>query len=121
MRCGQIALSFRLLDSSEVTLLGSPITLKVLSSNFESHLGCIQTLILCLKALIAHDAFYLLLHCFTIPKLLYLLRTSPSWRVFGLLEKFDGLIHTSLLTVISINISQFAWAQSILPARAGDP
>ena len=100
-------------------MLGSPITLDALPSSFEFKLGCIQTLSLRLETLFAHDAFYLLRHCFSIPKLLYLLRTSPSWRVPGLLEKFDELIHTSLQTITNINISSSAWAQSILPAAKG--
>ena len=84
-----VAPGVRLLDSSEVTLLGSPITLDALPSSFESKLGCIQTLSSRLETLFVHDAFYLLRHCFAIPKLLYLLHTSPSWRVPGLLEKFQ--------------------------------
>ena len=75
-------------------LLGSSITLDALSSSFESKLGCILTLISRLETLFANDAFYLLRRCFAIPKLLYLLCTSPSCRVSGLLEKFDELIHT---------------------------
>ena len=114
-----VAPGVRLLDSSEVTLLGSPITLDALPSSFESKLGCIQTLSSCLETLFAHDAFYLLRHCFAIPKLLYLLCTSPSWRVPGLLETFDELIRTSLQTISNINISSSAWAQSILPAAKG--
>jgi len=95
----------RLLDSSEVTLLGSPIMLDVLPLSFESKLSSIQILTSHLETLFAHDAFYLLRHCFAIPMLLYLLCTSPSWRVSGLLEKFDDLIHTSLQTVTNINTS----------------
>jgi len=65
------SLGVRLLDSSEITLLGSPITLAALPSSFESKLGSIQILISRLENLFAHDAFYLLRHCFAIPKLLY--------------------------------------------------
>ena len=100
-------------------MLGSPITLDALPSSFESKLSGIQTLTLRLEALFAHDGFYLLHYCFAIPKLLYLLHTSPSWRVSGLLEKFDDLICTSLQTVTNIIISSSAWAQSILPAAKG--
>jgi len=110
-----VAPGVRLLDSSEVTLLGSLITLDALPSSFESKLSSIQTLTSCLETLFAHGSFYLLHHCFAIPKLLHLLRISPSWRVSGLLEKFDDLIRTSLQTVTNINISSSAWAQSSLP------
>jgi len=66
-----------------------------------------------------HDAFYLLRHCFAIPKFFYLLCTSPSWRVFWLLEKFDDLIRTSLQTVTNVNINSYAWTQFILPVAKG--
>ena len=69
-----VAPGVRSLGSSEVTLLGSPITLDALPSSFESKFGCIQTLSSRLETLFAHDAFYQLRHCFAIPKLLYLLR-----------------------------------------------
>ena len=107
---------FLLLDSSDIALLGSPITLDALPSSFESKPGCIQTLISCLESLFAHHAFYLLHHCFVIPKLLYLLHTSPSWRVSKLLKKFDKLILSFLQTVTNIQISSSAWA---LPAAKG--
>ena len=100
-------------------MLGFPITLDALPSSFESKFGCNQILSSRLETLFAHDAFYQLRHCFAIPKLIYLLRTSPSWRVPGLLEKFDELIRTSLQTITNINISSSAWAQSILPAAKG--
>ena len=101
-------------------MLGSPITFDALPSSFKSKLGCIQTLISHLETLFTHDAVYLLCHCFSIPKLLYLLRTSPYWRVSGFLEKFDELIRTSLQTVTNINISSSAWVQSILRVVKGD-
>ena len=44
---------------------------------------------------------------------------SPSWRVSGLLEKYDELINISLQTVTNINTSSSASAQSILPAAKG--
>ena len=99
-------------------MLGSPITLDACTTfKFESKLSSIQILTSRLETLFAHDD--LIASLFPIPKLLCLLRTSPSCRVFGLLGKFDDLICTSLQTVTSINISSSAWAQSILPAAKG--
>ena len=56
-----VAPGVRLLDSSEVTLLGSPITLDALPSSFESKLSTIQILSSRLETLFAHDAFYIVL------------------------------------------------------------
>ena len=97
--------------------MGSPITLAALPSSFELKLRCIETLISCLETLFGYDVFYLLRHCFAILNLP--LRTSPSWTVSGLLEKFDELICTSLQSVANIKISSSSWAQPILPAAKG--
>ena len=57
--------------------------------------------------------------CFAIPKLLYLLRTSPSWRILDDLQGFDETIRTCLQRICNINFDQTVWAQSILPTAKG--
>ena len=44
----------------------------------------------------AHYGFYLLKNCFSIPKLLYLLRTSPCFLQIVFLERYDKLLRNSL-------------------------
>lgn len=64
-------------------LLGSPIGGDVsVNSAIESKIHSIQTLGDGLKLLHAHDALTLLQNAFTMPKILYILRTAPC---FGLL------------------------------------
>ena len=114
-----VAPGVHLLDSLDVTLLGSPLLLmhclQVLSPSSAVFRPLHHVLKLCLLMM----PFTYCVTVLPIPKLLYLLRTSPSWRVFGLLEKFNDLICTSLQTVANINISSSAWAWSILPAVLG--
>ena len=73
-----LAPGIRLLDPADVMLLGSPLTIEALSPAFQSKLSTIHTLVSRLEVLFAHDTLCLLCHCFAIPKLLYLLWTSPS-------------------------------------------
>ena len=102
-------------------LLESPLTIEALSPAFQSKLSTIHTLISRLEVLFAHDALYLLCHCFAIPKLLYLLRASPSWRIQSDLQSFDETICTCLQRVCNniINFDSTVWAQSILPIAKG--
>ena len=108
-----------ILDPSEVMLLGSPLTMEALSPAFQSKMSAIRTLVSRLEVLFAHDAFYLLRHCFAIPKLLYLLRTSPSWRILDDLQGFDETIRICLQKICNINFDQTVWAQSTPTAKGG--
>ena len=112
-----------LLDPSEVILLGSnhrsPLTIEALSPAFQSKVSAIHTLISRLGVLLAHDVFYLLRHRFTIPKLLYLLWTSPCWKILNDLEGFDEMIFNSLQNICNIQFDPTVWAQSTLPTARG--
>ena len=44
----------------------------------------------------AHYGFYLLKNCFSLPKLLYFLRTSPCFEAVDLLQQYDSIIRKSL-------------------------
>ena len=72
------------------------LTVEALSPVFQSKLSTIHTLVSRLEVLIAHDALYLLRHCFAIPKLLYLLWISSSWRIQSDLQSFDETIRSYL-------------------------
>ena len=95
------------------------LTIEALSLAFQSKASAIYTLISRLELLFAHNAFYLLCHCFTIPKLLYLLQTSPCWKILNDLEDFDEMICNSLQNVCNIQFDPTVWAQSTLPTAWG--
>ena len=60
-----------------------------------------------LRCLHAHDAIYLLCNCLAIPKLLYLLRTSPSWKARSELEEFDEIVRLSLQSISNVKMNLF--------------
>ena len=70
-----------------------------------------------LKYLCSQDALILLKNAMAIPKLLYLLRTSPCF-LSTLLEDYDSLI-LNTITNNNMDADSPAWLQASLPVRSG--
>ena len=76
----QAAPGLKAVNSDVVFLLGSPIgSLKSIEDAIGEKTEALQTLSKRLPYLHSHDAFCLLKHAFAIPKLLYILRSSPCF------------------------------------------
>jgi hypothetical protein len=73
-----------------------------------------------LTTLHAHDAFYLLIHSFSMPKLLFTLRSAPCF-AYDLLGQYDSVIQASVMSLLNIdlNASSFALKQAALPVSVG--
>ena len=67
----------------------------------------------------AHYAFYLLKNCFTLPNLLYLLRTSACFEELDLLQQYDSTIRKSLSKICNVNVNENRYTQAILPVSKG--
>ena len=82
--------------SHQATLLGAPIgdddkVNEIISVKIDEF----QRLANRLKQLSAHDAFFLLKNCFSLPKLQYILRCAPCYRS-QLLQRYDSSIRDAL-------------------------
>uniref|UniRef100_A0A1X7U8Q8 Uncharacterized protein n=1 Tax=Amphimedon queenslandica TaxID=400682 RepID=A0A1X7U8Q8_AMPQE len=66
-----------------------------------------------------HDAILLVRHSFALPRLLYLLHTSPAF--LSPLSKYDAVLCSVLsdLLNVSINVESPCWTQASLPIRSG--
>ena len=67
----------------------------------------------------AHYGFYLLKNCFSLPKLLYFLRTSPCFEEVDLLQQYDSIIRKSLSKMCNVNFDESSYTQAILPVSKG--
>ena len=67
-----------------------------------------------------HDAYLLLRHSLAIPKLLYLLRTSPCF-LSPSLKIYDDELRATICSSFNIHLteSDSSWIQSILPVNCG--
>ena len=107
-------------DPQSAVLLGAPIggqsaTDDVLSAKLIE----LRRLGERLKLLSAHDAFYLLKNCFSLPKLAYTLRCAPCYQS-DLLSQYDDVIKDTLKAVLNIQLSDpTIWAQAVLPVASG--
>ena len=110
----------RTISCSQATLLGSPI------GDVECINTCILTKIDLLKVmgerlglLCSHDALILLRHCFSLPKVLYTLRTAPCFLSCHL-QSFDDILRSILSLIVNVSLdSDSAWLQASLPVKAG--
>ena len=72
-----------------------------------------------LKNIEAHHAFFPLKSSFSIPKLLYILRSSPCFNYPELLAKYDDILYSSLESICNIRLDTDARKQTSLPAALG--
>ena len=72
-----------------------------------------------LKQLDSHDALFLLKHCLAIPKMTYILRSSPCFKQPEILEQYDGIMRQSLESILNVPLGEEAWSQSSLPVAWG--
>ena len=68
----------------------------------------------------AHYGFFMLKNCFSLPKLLYFLRTCCTcFNHPALLEKYDKTVRDGLSKVCNVNFDDILSAQLALPAEMG--
>ena len=106
-------------DRDQATIFGSPVgnvssTQKVIQVKSRS-LGALESRF---QYLHTQDAFCLLRHALTIPKVLYTLRSSPSF-LSPALQDFHTHLRSLLGTILNIDLSDSAWTQASLPVRTG--
>jgi len=65
-----------------------------------------------------HDYLFLLSNVIAMPRLLYILRTTPCFDSPELLL-YDDLLRNSLAQLINVDVSRSAWMQALFPVRFG--
>ena len=116
-----VAPRLRPVDPHDATLLGSPIgSTDRVDSTIRAKKEALAVLGGRLQHLYAHDALCLLRHVFSLPKMLYTLRTSPCF-LSPELELFDQLQRKLLgsITNIDLFVSDRACTQASLPVWSG--
>ena len=67
----------------------------------------------------AHYGFFMMKNCFSLPKLLYFLRTSTCFNHPALMEKYDKTVRDGLFKVCNVNFYKISSTQMALPAEIG--
>ena len=115
----QIAPTIRSIPSNEAILLGAPLSTAAIGPSFQPKIDALSRLTTRLNFLHTHDALYLLRNCVAIPKLLYLLCTSPTWKRNEDLESFDEIVKLSLQSISNVKMEGAVWQQATLPSSMG--
>ena len=105
---------------SQATLLGSPIGgQECIDHTIAEKVDMLERMGSRLHAVSSHDALLLLWHSFTIPKVLYVLRTAPCFISPVLARFYEPLCHL-LCVILNVPLNDdSAWLQDSLPVRSG--
>ena len=109
----------QVIDPTSASLLGSPIGDTGSTSDAISRkTQLLRTMGERLQYVSAHDALLLLRNSFAIPKLLYLIRSSPSF-LSPKLKDYDDVLRSIVGSVANTCLDDNAWSQASLPVKAG--
>ena len=67
----------------------------------------------------SHPALFLLRDCFSIPKLLYILRSASCYESPDELGKIDGILRKSAVDICNANFDDTGWRIATLPLHFG--
>jgi hypothetical protein len=102
----------------EATLLGSPIHPSGTDPALVARREQLEQILPRLYKLTAHEALFLLRSSFAIPRLQYLLRTSPCSSSTET-TRFDEIVREALASICNARLNSDSWSQASLPIRWG--
>jgi len=111
-------LGFRITGADDSTLLGSPLASASTTASFQSSRLQLAKVRKRLLKLPAHEAFYLLKTSLGIPRVQFLLRSSPGF-LSPEVSLLDDDIRELLATILNVRLDPLAWSQASLPVRWG--
>ena len=90
----------KVLADQDLTLLGAPILGSGSDKVMRNKLEDLKLMGERLTSVEAHEALFLLRHCFSIPKLTYFIRTAPFFKHQDILTEYDEQLKISLQTIL---------------------
>ena len=114
-----LAPGIQLINDNDAFLLGSPLNDASIPKNLNSKIENLKKFSHRLTKLSGHSGYFLLKHSFSTPRLVYFLRSSPTWRYPQLLEDYDAVLKVSLETLTNSTLDINSWLQSSLPVKLG--
>ena len=106
-------------DHENLEILGSPMGANAGRVLLNKKMIELQRLFEVVTKLDTHYVFYLLKNCFSLPKPLYFLRTSPCFEELDLSQQYDSIMRKSLSKICNVNFNESSYTQAILPVSKG--
>lgn len=104
---------------SDISLLGALLTESGIASAISSKRQDLVRLVGRLSQLNSHQAFFLLRHFSSIPKMTYILRTTPCWRAMNELEEYDRQVRAAMEQVANCKLDTQVWKECSLSVKFG--
>ena len=115
----KLCLGIKRPKKDELIFLGSPLGPKSQADLLEKKIKELEKVNGIVEKLVAHYGFFMLNNCFSLPKLLYFLRTTTYFNHPALLEKYDKTVGDGLSKVYNVNYDDISSTQLALPAEMG--
>ena len=93
-------------DLEDLVVLGTPIGSADLESTVEEKTQVFQAFSQKIQRLDAHYALFLIKNCSHMPRLFYVLRTSPCFKLFEKLQRIDNYLRASLESICNVSLSE---------------
>ena len=106
-------------NKRRILILGSPVGELCRKELLDEKIKKLEKISNVIDKLDAHYTFYLLKNCFSMPKLLYFLRTSPRYLQNDFLERYDKILRNSLCMVTYVKLDDNQFSQAVLTAGKG--
>ena len=103
----------------DVILLGSPLNSTAIRPQFQYKLSIFKAMTEKLSLLDRHSAYFLLKNCFSMPKLMYLLQSSPAFQHPDLLADFYDCLKSCATDIYNASFDDIGWIQATIPIRLG--
>ena len=94
----------RVVEACDLSLLGAPVDIQGIPGTIHEKMEALERMTSKLEVLNSHEAFVLLKNAFVIPKLQYVLRTSPAYLCGEELNVFDRALFDSLRRVANVSL-----------------
>ena len=120
IRCINGVLSgVRVTHPANLQLLGSPILESGIKNTLSKKRSILLQMFSRLLPIDSHPALFLLRNCFSIPKLLYILRSAPCYESPDELGKIDGILRKCAVDICNVHFDDTGWRIATLPIRFG--
>ena len=108
----------RFVEKEDAILLGSPLTSTAIRPQFQHKLSIFKAMTEKFSLLNRHQHTFKK-NSFSMPKQLYLLRSSPTFQHPDLLADFDDCLKSCVTDICNASFDDIAWIQATLPIRLG--
>ena len=111
--------AIRQISHEELSLLGSPFTVQGAQKAITDRKAALDRMSDRLEKIDQHEAFTILRCALSLPKLLYLLRSSLAYKCTTALQDFDETMRRTLCKIVNIELPEDSWVQATLPIAMG--